>query len=413
VGSMGIVYVALVVGVYVGQWLLETLNVHRLKTDNHRLRSEYLKAKSYLQRAMQGWQAVFWVLLLPLGGFNALYSGVNEYITNPQSWGFMFTLLLLLGALQWCVQQPFALYSTFKIEAQAGFNTTTWGQYWKDEAKGLVVTMLLLLPIYTVAWLLMQYSGVYWWLWVGAGVVVFQILLLVIYPLWIAPIFNAFTPLQNVELQQSVLGLSAQSGLPIQSIQVMDGSRRSNHSNAFFWGIGKAKSIVLYDTLLAQLTHAEILAVIAHEIGHYKKKHIITRVGVSWFGLWAFLFCVQFTHSLGIWSTVFQLPDSLLASMVACLGVWHIVGFIVQPIANGFSRAHEFQADAFAHKAVGHGESLACALRTLQQQNYSHPNPHPWYALFYYSHPTVAERIGALQKLDDWANNQRTTEGAS
>ena len=313
--------------------------------------------------------------------------------------GFLFFIGVALSILG----LPFAWYAQFKIEQRFGFNTTSMKTWIADRIKGLLLALLLGYPLLLLVLKLIEWTGTNWWLWAAAVVIAFQLLLLLIAPAIIMPLFNKFTPLPEGELRQRLFALAQRTHFPTRSIEVMDGSKRSRHSNAFFTGLGRFRKIVLFDTLIAQLTEPELESVLAHEIGHYKKRHVIKMLSVSMAGVvvafaataWLarqqwFYRAFGFTYQGGFAAAHF-VPAILLFAMLA-----GTISFWFSPLVHVWSRRFEYEADAFARVAMRETQSLIQALRKLTKNNLSNLTPHPLYSSFYYSHPTLLERERAL-----------------
>src|SRR5206468_12269211 len=299
---------------------------------------------------------------------------------------------------------PFAWYAQFKIEERFGFNTTSTKMWIVDRLKGLLLAALLGYPLLVLVLKLIEWTGASWWLWAAAVVVAFQLLVMLVAPAIIMPLFNKFTPLAEGDLRGRLFALARRTGFPTRSIEVMDGSKRSRHSNAFFTGFGRFRKIVLFDTLIAQLTEPEVESVLAHEIGHYKKRHIIKMLSVSIAGVFVafaaiawlarqhwFYRAFGFEHRAGF-AAANVVPAILLFALLA-----ETLGFWFSPLIHIWSRRFEYEADAFARVAMGEKQSLIQALRKLSEKNLSNLTPHPLYSGFYYSHPTLLEREHAMQ----------------
>jgi STE24 endopeptidase len=314
--------------------------------------------------------------------------------------GFLF----LTGIALSIPRLPFAWYAQFEIEKRFGFNTTGMKTWIADRIKGLLLVLLLGYPLLLLVLKLIEWTDTNWWLWAAAVVIAFQLLLLLIAPAIIMPLFNKFTPLPEGELRQRLFALAQRTHFPTRSIEVMDGSKRSRHSNAFFTGLGRFRKIVLFDTLIAQLTEPELESVLAHEIGHYKKSHVIKMLSVSMAGVvvafaaTAWLARQQwFYRSFGFayqggFAAAHFVPAILLFAMLA-----GTISFWFSPLVHVWSRRFEYEADAFARVAMGETQSLIQALRKLTKNNLSNLTPHPLYSSFYYSHPTLLERERALR----------------
>ena len=299
---------------------------------------------------------------------------------------------------------PFAWYAQFKLEERFGFNTTTTRTWVLDRVKGFLLAGLLGYPLLALVLKLVEWTGANWWFWAAAVLIAFQLLLLLIAPVLIMPLFNKFTPLPEGALRERLFALAQRTNFPTRSIEVMDGSKRSRHSNAFFTGFGRFRKIILFDTLIAQLTEPEVESVLAHEIGHYKKRHVLKLLGVSIAGVvlafaaitWLagqrwFYRAFGFEHQAGF-AAASVVPAMLLFALLA-----GTISFWASPFIHIWSRRFEYEADAFAHAAMGEAQSFIRALRKLSEKNLSNLTPHPLYSRFYYSHPTVLERERALQ----------------
>src|SRR5438445_3665431 len=299
---------------------------------------------------------------------------------------------------------PFAWYAQFKIEQRFGFNTTSMKTWIADRIKGLLLALLLGYPLLLLVLKLIEWTGTNWWLWAAAVVIAFQLLLLLIAPAIIMPLFNKFTPLPEGELRQRLFALAQRTHFPTRSIEVMDGSKRSRHSNAFFTGLGRFRKIVLFDTLIAQLTEPELESVLAHEIGNYKKRHVIKLLGVSIAGVFVAFAAIAwlarqqwFYRTFGFeyegdFLAVDVVPAMLLFALLA-----GTITFWLSPLLHMWSRRFEYEADAFAHVTTGEARPLIQALRKLSEKNLTNLTPHPIYSAFYYSHPTLLERERALR----------------
>ena len=317
------------------------------------------------------------------------------------SGSFVVSAILFFTLLTWAstlLGIPFDLYGTFRIEARYGFNTTTARLWIADFFKSQAIGAILLTFLISVVFVLIQWSPHQWWLWVWGFMALFSLFMMFISPYVIEPLFNKYEPVTEEGLESDIRIMMEKAGLKVGKVLQMDASKRSRHSNAYFTGIGKVKRIVLYDTLIKQMSHGEIVAVLAHEIGHWKKGHIWKRL------LWAELMALA-----GSWLS-FQLlswpglpgllglpPDiSLPAKMVVLGFVASLVLFPLGPFSAWRSRCHEREADLFASELTGKPENLAAALVKMSAENLSNLFPHPLYAGFYYSHPPTVERVHSL-----------------
>src|SRR5436190_6963781 len=316
----------------------------------------------------------------------------------------MASFLLVTGIALSVLALPFAWYAQFKLEERFGFNTTTMKTWVVDRVKGFLLALLLGYPLLALVLKLIEWTGANWWLWAAAVVIAFQLLLLLIAPAIIMPLFNKFTPLPEGALRQRLFALARRTGFSTRAIDVMDGSKRSRHSNAFFTGFGRFRKIALFDTLIAQLSEPEVESVLAHEIGHYKKRHVIKMLSISIAGVFVAFAAIAllarqqwsyhafgFEHHAGF-AAANVVPAILLFALLG-----GTITFWISPFVHGWSRHFEYEADAFARAAMGETQSLIQALRKLSEKNLSNLTPHPLYSSFYYSHPTLLERERALQ----------------
>ncbi len=334
-----------------------------------------------------------------------LFSGVLPWALTlfqrhlgASAWG-MAAYLLVVGVCMSLPDLPVDWHEQFKLEARFGFNTSTQKTWWFDRAKGLALAGVLGYPLLVLVLKLVEWTGDAWWFWAWAALLAFQVTMMVLAPVLILPLFNKFTPLPHGGLRERLTRLAGRTAFHARSIEVMDGSRRSRHSNAFFTGLGRFRKIVLFDTLVSQLSEAELESVLAHEIGHYKRKHIPKMLAWSALssltGLAAVAWLARqewFYHAFGFDPGSVG-PVLLLAGLLA-----GTITFWLSPLLHWWSRKHEYEADAFAVKAMGEATSLTGALRKLSEKNLSNLTPHPVYSGFYYSHPTLLERERALQE---------------
>ena len=340
-----------------------------------------------------------WTLL---GGLDALNAVLRDAVA-PRL-GELAYQVALVGAfvlIGGALELPFDAFATFRIEQRFGFNRVTPKLFVIDLAKGLLVGLLLGGPLIALVLWIMGSTGGLWWLWAWGVWVAFQILMLVLYPTVIAPLFNTFQPLADDAVRQRVTALMQRCGFAAKGLFVMDGSRRSAHGNAYFTGLGAAKRVVFFDTLLARLQPAEVEAVLAHELGHYKLRHIAKRVAVM-FGISLAGFALLgwlagrswFYTGLGVQPNI-AAPNDALALLLFAMVV-PVFGFFAAPLLALQSRRHEFEADAYA-SAQASGDDLAAALLKLHEDNASTLTPDPVYVRFYYSHPPATERLAALR----------------
>lgn len=372
-----------------------SLDAHQKAADYTLVRSRFgLVTLAFGTAMLLGWTL--------LGGLDALNAWVRDAV-QPR-WGNMAYQLALLSAfvlIGSLLEAPLELYNTFRIEQRFGFNRMTWKLVLIDAAKGLLIGALIGLPMAALVLWIMASAGAWWWLWAWIAWVAFQLLILVIYPTVIAPLFNKFEPLPDESLKQRVQALMARCGFAAKGLFVMDGSRRSAHSNAYFTGLGAAKRVVFFDTLLKRLTPGEVEAVLAHELGHFKLRHVpkrmLTIFAISLAALALLGWLTQqpwFYSGLGV-SPNLTAPNDALALLLFMLALPPF-GFLLLPLASRVSRRHEFEADAYAC-AQASGRDLANALLKLHEDNAGTLTPDPLYVSFYYSHPPASERLAALK----------------
>jgi len=293
---------------------------------------------------------------------------------------------------------PFELYNQFKIEAEFGFNKSTFKLWVSDKMKGFFLSLIIGLPLLAGLLSLVNRVGSTWWIWGFILIFIFQLIMLVLYPVLIMPLFNKLSPLPDGLLKDRLFSLGERTGFKAKSIQVMDGSKRSGHSNAFFTGFGRFRRIVLFDTLIAQLTEEELEAVLAHEIGHYRLGHIPKGLALSFLGTALSFAVIAWLCTTSWFNPAFGFTPVHLAPSFLLVGlVGGLVTFWISPLFNLLSRKHEYEADRFAKDAMGNADAMIAALRKLSTKNLSNLTPHPWYSSFHYSHPTLVEREASLK----------------
>ena len=293
---------------------------------------------------------------------------------------------------------PTGLYSTFVLETKFGFNKTTIGLYITDKIKALILGLVIGVPFLLVILWLMDAMGRFWWIWAFVFISGFQLLMIVLFPTLIAPWFNKYESLKDGEFRDRILALAEQIGFKTSGIYSMDGSKRSAHSNAYFTGIGKAKRIVLFDTLIEQMTVDQGLAVLAHEMGHYKMKHIRRMLIVQTVFLFIGLYILSLLVDYPPLFSAFGLSPSNHAALVLFSLLSGPATFYLGPLMNFLSRKHEYEADCFAALTLRDGKPMEEALVNLTIKNLSNLTPHPWYSAYHYSHPTPTERIDAIRQ---------------
>ena len=318
---------------------------------------------------------------------------------HPYLQGILF--IAAISLLFWLLALPFSLYSTFSIEGRFGFNRTTPGLYVVDTLKGVAISAVIGIPVLLGLFWFMDRTGSLWWIWAFAGMTVVQLVMSVLGPLVIAPLFNKFTPLPEGPLKERILALAQKLGFRTKGIFVVDSSKRSRHSNAYFTGLGRAKRIVLFDTLVQSSGEEEIVSVLAHEIGHEKRNHVKKGLAMSLaFSLAGFFLLSLLLHWPPLYQAFgFRQPGShaLLVLIAFCSGPF---SFFLQPLFSMRSRKYEYEADRFAVQGVGSAAGMKSALLRLSRDNLSNLAPHPLYSFFHYSHPTLSERLAALDRFE-------------
>ena len=373
------------------------LSAHQKAADYTIARSRFgLMSLAFSTAVLLGWTL--------LGGLDALNACVLD--ATAGRWGGMAYQLCLLAAFTGIgavLDLPWELYNTFRIEQRFGFNKMTLKLYVIDAIKGIAVGAIIGLPIAALILWLMGAAGKFWWLWAWGAWMAFNLLILVLYPTVIAPLFNKFEPLPDESLKARVEALMTKCGFAAKGLFVMDGSRRSAHGNAYFTGFGPAKRVVFFDTLLERLNGPEVEAVLAHELGHFKHKHVLKRM-VTMFAisLGGFALLGWLSSQVGFYAAFsvrpnMAAPNDALALLLFMLVV-PVFGFFFTPLASRMSRQDEFQADAYAC-AQASGADLAAALLKLHEDNAGTLTPDPVYARFYYSHPPASERLAAIHAL--------------
>ena len=355
----------------------------------------YTLAKGRLDQIAGTWGSVVLVAVLFSGLLPWGFHGFDQRL-GSSAWAMAAFLLVTSVALS-LPSLPLEWYDQFRLEERFGFNTTTQKLWWMDRLKGLLLGIVLGYPLLALILKLVEWMGPWWWLWGWGALLGFQLLMMVLAPVLILPLFNKFTPLPEGSLRERLLKLAERTHFRARSIQVMDGSKRSRHSNAFFTGFGGFRKIVLFDTLIQQLAELELEAVLAHEIGHFKKKHIPKTLLVSALGSLAGFWLVSLlaTQEWFYRSFGFE-PGSIVPALLLFGLVSGVITFWFSPVAHWWSRRNEYQADAFAAAVMSEPRSLVGALRKLNEKNLSNLTPHPLYSGFYYSHPTLLERERAL-----------------
>jgi len=408
-----IILIAIVVE-YIFNIILDMLNLTVLQDElpetfkgmydpeRYRTSQEYLRINTRFE-----WVTDTFFILLVLGfwflkGFPFLDRWVRSLNQGPVISGLVFIGVLIL--IRSILVLPFSIYGTFFIEERFGFNKTTWSTFILDRIKVLFLGALLGGPLLAGILWFFEYAGHHaWWLcWLA--VTLYALIAQLVVPMWIMPLFNRFDPLEDGELRQAIMSCAHSIGFPLDNVFVMDGSKRSGKSNAFFTGFGRHKRVVLYDTLVKQQTTAELVSVLAHEMGHYKKKHIIQNLflGAVEMGVMFFLLSLCISYQ-GLFDAFYVESRSVYAGLIFFSMLYSPLGFFIGIFFRVFSRKNEYEADRFAVKVTADPESLAMALKKLSVENLSNLMPHPLYVFFHYTHPPVLERINVISNLHNFS----------
>ena len=398
---------SIVIKLWLAQRQLRHVLAHRAKVPDafsaqvelsaHQKAADYTRAKTQLGMLTAVFEVVLLLAFTLGGGLQLLADWSLGTFSNPLAQGMaMIVSVLVLTSI---LETPFSLYSTFVIEARFGFNKMTFKLYLLDTVKGIALGSILGLPLLLGILWLMERMGDNWWLYVWAVWVSFSLLLLFIYPSFIAPLFNKFKPLEDASLKARIEALLHRCGFTAQGLFVMDGSKRSTHGNAYFTGFGKTKRIVFFDTLIARLSANEIDAVLAHELGHFKRRHVLKRIALTFAVSLAFLWLLaQLIHADWFYAGLGVNTQSTAMALLLFFMVLPVFSFLLQPLGSAYSRKHEFEADAYAAQQTAAGD-LVTALVKLYQDNASTLTPDPLYSAFYSSHPPATIRIARLQTL--------------
>lgn len=366
----------------------------------------YSAEKLVLARIELLFSAAVSVIILTSGILGALEQFLAAMFSSPSAVGVTF--LLALSFLSSLGDLPFALYRTFSIEARYGFNRSTLGLWIGDRIKGMIVGLVIGVPLLLMLQWFYLAAGPRWWLYAWAGIITLQLFLVYLHPVVIAPLFNRFTPLEDGPLAEQIARLCERLSFTAKGVQVMDASRRSTHGNAYFTGFGSNKRIVLFDTLLKELSHDGIVAVLAHEIGHKRCGHIIKGMLLSIALTGVALFTLSVLCQIDAIFLAFGLAAPSFHGSLALLSLAGApFGYFLSPLFSLLSRRFEFQADRFAVDAMDGAAPLREALVALSRQSLSNLVPDRWYAFFHYSHPPLAVRIARMQAYD---NSRRTAD---
>jgi len=404
---IAVIILAAIIGDLILNGLADYLNLKALRkdlpeefqgvydADRYRLSQDYLRVNTRF-----GWivSTVNLILILVFWfgrGFFLLDGWVRAWNTGPVTTGLAYIAILAL--LISIISLPFSIYRTFVIEERFDFNKTSGLTFIKDRVKGLVLAVLLGGPLLAGILAFFEYAGSYAWLYCWLAAAVYMLVVQFIAPTWIMPLFNKFDPLEEGDLREAITAYARSIKFPLKNIFVMDGSRRSSKSNAFFAGFGRHKRIVLFDTLIENHSVSELVAILAHEMGHYKKKHILISLvsGVLQTGLMFYLLSFFISYQ-GLFDAFFMGQPSVYAGLIFFSLLYSPLDFFLGIFSQMLSRKHEFAADHFSVKTTENPRAMITALKKLSVQNLSNLLPHPFYVFLNYSHPPVLQRIKAI-----------------
>jgi STE24 endopeptidase len=357
---------------------------------------EYLKVNTRFGWVTSGIHTIL-ILIFWFGkGFPFLDQWVRSWNQGPIVNGLIY--IGVLSVLMTIVSLPFSIYSTFVIEQRFGFNKTTWSTFVKDRIKGLILAILIGGPLLVGVLAFFEYAAANAWWYCWIAVTVYTLVVQFIAPTWIMPWFNKFTPLEEGDLKESIMSYADSINFPLENVFVMDGSRRSSKSNAFFTGFGKHKRIVLFDTLIKQHTVSELVAVLAHEMGHYKKKHIplSLALGVLQTGILFYLLSLFISYQ-GLFDAFYMDHRSVYAGLIFFALLYSPLDLFIGLFLQMLSRRNEYVADKFSLQTTKDAHAMVNALKKLSVHNLSNLTPHPFYVFLNYSHPPVLKRIKTIE----------------
>jgi len=365
------------------------------QSEEYRKSQEYLRANTRFDFVTSTFDLVVLLSFWFTGGFNYLDQAVRSWGFVPILHGLLYIGILVLGYS--LTKLPFSIYRTFVIEERFGFNRTNPRTFALDRIKGLVLAASIGAPLLSGILALFEYAGYHAWIYCWIAVTLFSLILQYVAPTWIMPLFNKFTPLEPGELREAILNYSRSVGFPVKNVFVMDGSKRSGKSNAFFTGFGRNKRIALFDTLIKKHTVPELIAVLAHEIGHHKKKHILqgTIISILHTGVLFFVLSILL-GSPGLYDAFYMEQQSIYSGILFFGLLYTPLEMVLSIMMHALSRRNEYEADRFAAETTQHPQHLVEALKKLHAGNLSNLMPHPFYVSLNYSHPPLLQRIRAI-----------------
>jgi STE24 endopeptidase len=403
-----ILIILFVAGNYLLEQLLSTLNRGRLSSiippkligiydqEKYARQQNYSLVNSRFDDFTRLFTLILALGMLFLDGFAWVDTIARNISDNDIVISLLFFGILFIG--NEILTLPFNIYSTFVIEERFGFNNTTIRTFVLDFIKSLLLTIVLAGSILVLILWLYQLLGNHFWLATWVAVSLFSLIMLLFYSEWIVPLFNKQKSLEEGELRTAIEAFAAKAGFGLKNIFVIDGSKRSTKANAYFTGFGKKKRVVLYDTLIEQLTTEEVVAVLAHEVGHYKKKHVVSSLVLSFMQSFLLLYILSLFLRLPISAEVLgAVKPSFHIGIVVFGLLYQPISIVLELIMNLFSRKHEYEADAFAAQ-YGLGDALISGLKKISVQALSNLNPHPAYVFMHYSHPTLLQRIERMHE---------------
>ena len=407
---IGVIILAVIFAEFILNFISDLLNLKVLRSDlpdtfrgwydadRYRKSQEYLKVNTRFGWGVSAFDLVVFLIFWFAKGFPFLDRWVYGLNLSPVIDGIIFIgALVIIKAI---ISLPFSIYSTFVIEERFGFNKTTWPTFVKDLIKGLLLAILLGGPILAAVLAFFEYAGPGAWLYCWVAVALYMLAVQYIAPTWIMPLFNKFILLEEGELKQAIISYARSIDFPLENVFVMDGSKRSGKSNAFFTGFGKHRRIVLFDTLIKQHKISELVAVLAHEMGHYKKKHIQKTliIGIVQMGVMFFLLSLFISYQ-GLFDAFYMDKKSIYAGLIFFGLLYSPVELFTGILMQMFSRKNEYEADQFSVETTKDQRSMVSALKKLSVHNLSNLLPHPMYVFLNYSHPPVLKRIQAIEEL--------------
>jgi len=405
------IYLAVILISLIGSWLLGLLsnflngrNLHpelpsefadTFDAGTYRKSQEYARATMRFSNISDTFNTAVTVMVILYGGFNWLDQIIRSYDLSPIPTGLAY--IAALGIASSILSLPFEAYQTFVLEKRFNFNTTTVGTFIADRVKGLVLTAIIGGILLSGVLYFFDELGKFAWLWCWGMVVTFTLAFTYVAPSWILPLFNKFTPLEDNELRRAIESYARKVGFRLRGIFVMDGSKRSTKSNAFFTGFGKNRRIALFDTLIKEQTTDEIVAVLAHEVGHSKRGHIRRQMILGFIKTGVIFYLMSlFLSSPGLFEAFGMDHMSIYAGLVFFLLLYTPLSLLLSIVTNAISRKHEFEADAYAAKTTENPQAMISALKKLSADNLSNLTPHRLTVWLEYGHPPVLQRIRAL-----------------